>query len=76
MSKKQNPRALLSNLEFVKELSDLELESVVGGQALPTPQTGLAKLDNFLSNLRKEGEGKFREQFPKLTPVVFPSTRK
>lgn len=75
MSEKQDVRMPLSDLGFVEELSDIELEAVVGGQALPTPRTGIPKLDNFLSNLRNRAEGRFREQFPQLTLIVFPSSR-
>lgn len=73
MSKKHNLRTKLSDLEFVEELSDLELEAVAGGQALPTPRTGIPALDQFLSNLRTQGEGEFRNRFPELTPIVFRS---
>jgi hypothetical protein len=72
MSKKHNLRTKLSELEFVEELSDIELEAVAGGQAPPTPQTGIRALDQLLSNLRSQGEGQFRRQFPELTPIVFP----
>lgn len=73
MSKKPNLRTKLSDLEFVEELSHLELEAVAGGQAPPTPQTGIPALDQFLSNLRSQAEGQFQNQFPELTKIVFPS---
>lgn len=72
MSKKHNLRTKLSDIEFVEELSDLELEAVAGGQAPQTPRTGIRALDQFLSNLRSQGEGQFQKQFPELTPFVFP----
>jgi len=74
MSKKHNLRTKLSDLEFVEELSDLELEAVAGGQALPNPPTGIPALDQFLSDLRTQAEGQFRSQFPALTRIVFPSS--
>jgi len=82
MSKKYNLRTKLSDLEFVEELSDLELEAVAGGQALLIPPTGipeldqsLSKLNQFLSNLRTESEREFQAQFPELTSRIFPSKR-
>ncbi len=73
MSNKHHLTMKLSDLEFVEELSDLELEAVAGGQALPTPQTGIPALDQFLSNLRSQAEGQFQQRFPELIPIVFPS---
>jgi hypothetical protein len=72
MSKKYNLGTKLSDLEFFEESSDLELEAIAGGQAPPTPQTGLADLDEFLSDLRTQAESQFKKQFPELTGIVFP----
>lgn len=62
----------LTDLEFVEEFSERELGAVTGGQAPPTPQTGISSVDSFLSNLRTERERDFQQQFPELTPIVFP----
>ncbi len=69
MSKKHNLSTKLSDLEFVEELSDLEVEAVAGGTSLADDL--IEDVLDDLSERRAKAERKFKKNFPELAKFIF-----
>ncbi len=65
MSNKQH-LTKLSDLEFVEELSALEVGTVVGGDSLPSADELIEKVNDLVLKRRRSAEKAFVEKFPKF----------
>ncbi len=61
----------LSDLEFVEELSEVEVGTVAGGAAEEIADTLVASVLKDVSQKRAKAESAFAEQFPGLEELVF-----
>lgn len=66
-------RTKLSDLEFVEELSDVEVKAVAGGTGDLLDSLD-DKVEDVLNNLfekKEEGESKFKKKYPELAELIF-----
>jgi hypothetical protein len=71
MFNKHHLRMKLSDLEFVEELSEVELRPVAGGTSVEIADKLIKKVLDNLSQRRAEAESQFKKEYPELAPLIF-----